>query len=236
MESTQQLLRSHVEQDYEILESEIVIEVQKDLLTAKYTYAYIVKKLRENIKEEWREIFSYEKSDFSDVYAYPGWPAKKGTNETDGLSWNLDSLSSEVNKACLKVNIGDDRTKSEKDVSTFHYKVKTKIESLKKMGLFGGSGIVLYWTSQEYPCKILRIRFKLPPKLSIVDTMPPSVKDAEGFSIFEKRDLLPRQYVSALIRYEKKILGIPTKYYRAIEIALIIALSTLAAWGVQLLS
>lgn len=233
METTENIttpLRPQVERDYEILNLEILIDVQNDLSTAEYTYSFKIKKLRENVEEVWRDIFAYEENDFQAIGAYPGWPTSE-RNKSNGLGWVVKPLSDEKNNACLSFPISDARSKSEEDIFIFHYICKTKIESLKNLRWFGGSGSVYYWTAQELTCKEIKIRFLLPKNITVVDTMPNPVFEDEDYIDFMEKNLMPRQFFSTLITYEKRTLGISPKYYGIIDRGITLLVGSLLTWG-----
>lgn len=230
-----QLLRNNINEMFEIIECEIIIDVNDDLKTAVYTYAYRVKKITDVVNEIWREVFAYPEDEFHAIGAYPGWPqADNGRHKNNGLGWEVNHLSTEDNIAVLTFPIS--LSKDDNDIYTFHYVCETKIESLNNIKWFGGIGIIWYWTAQEFKCKDIRLKLKLPKKVDVINSHPESKKDENGYFIFKEKNLLPMQFVSCLANFEKRQFGIPPKYAPFIDRLAMLISGGLISWGLTLLN
>ena len=228
-----QLLRTHIKDMFEIITCEISIVVNDDLKSAVYTYAYKIKAISEHIDENWREVFAYKVNDFRTKGAYPGWPDINNQNTNNGLGWEVNPLSPEKDDAVLTFPIS--ATKTDDGLYVFHYICETKIESLKDIRWFGGVGSIWYWTAQECKCNKLTLKVLVPKKVNVIDTHPNSTRDNNGYYVIEENDLLPMQFVSCLVSYEKRRFGIPPKYAPLIDRVSMLVAGGLISWAITLL-
>jgi len=144
------LLRDDVKDSFKILSCSIDIYLDKKTYkTATYLYKYEIQKIGD-CKDEWREVFAYQKKEFKVKYV------TKGTEEPDngdnGLLFKVSSLSNTTKNACL--TLAFDKTLNKGDIYSFSYKCITKIEGVSNINkIFGGNGVVWYWIANEFDCK-----------------------------------------------------------------------------------
>ena len=223
-----QLLRPHIKDMFEIVSCEISIVLNDDLKSAIYTYAYKIKPIAKHVEEQWREVFAYHVNEFYAHGVYPGWPDPNNNNIRNGIGWRVDPLNSEKEDAVLTFPIST--TKTNNGLYVFHYICETKIESLKNIQWFGGVGTVWYWTAQECKCNKLALKLLMPNDVNVIGTHPKTNKADDGFLVIEENNLLPMQFVSCLVSYEKRRLGIPPKYAPLIDRVTMLIFGGLISW------
>lgn len=204
-----QLLRDSVEETYRIIDCIIEIKIHPDLKTADYTYDYKIEKTGKGC-DEWREIFAYPQHEVKILGAYYG---RLKENKDGGLEWKADSFNENNTRLLIEFN----KTLQRGDFYEFHYSIATNIESVKNFSSLGGSGNVWYWVAHEYQCDQICIKIKLPPKITFLKSEPISQHKEDGFFLFPSKSLLAKEFVLALIIYEKRWLMISPRFYPIID-------------------
>lgn len=226
------LLQEEVKDSYKILSCTIEIFLnERDYNRATYIYKYEIKKISES-NDEWREVFAYTKKDFKVKYATPN--IENPDISDSGLNFKVKSLENNTKNACLKIAF--DKHLDINDTYKFSYKCATKIEAISNVNrIFGGDGCVWYWIAHEFECDYLQIIFHIPQKLTIKDTHPTKSLTDKNSVFFDYHGLVSNEFVSALITYEKKFLGLRPKYSKWIQTFIVMIIGSLITIGLTLL-
>lgn len=226
------LIREDAKNSFKILNCSIHIYLDKTTYqTATYLYKYEIQKIG-NAKDEWREVFAYQKKDFVVKYVTEG--TEKPDNGDNGLLFNVCSLQNAAKNACLTLqfnkilNIGD--------TYAFSYKCVTKIEGVSNINkIFGGNGVVWYWIANEFECNSLDIYMHLPSHLTILNTHPDNTSITKNSIHFQNRGLASNEFVPTLATYERKFLGLNPKYGKWLQILFNMILGALISIGLTIL-
>jgi hypothetical protein len=226
------LLRDDVKNSFKILNCSIDIYFDKtSYKTATYLYKYEIKKIGD-AKDEWREVFAYQKKDFKVKYVTEG--TEEPDNGDNGLLFKVSSLQNAAKNACLtlvfnkNLNIGD--------TYSFSYKCVTKIEGVSEISkIFGGNGVIWYWIANEYECDALDIYIHIPSHLTILNTHPDNTSIEKNSIHFQNRGLARNEFVSTIATYERKFLGLNPKYGKWIQILINMVIGALISIGLNLL-
>jgi len=79
---------------------------------------------------------------------------------------------------------------------------------VKNVTFLGGTGCVWYWCAHEYPCHAISVTFILPRGVHVTNFHPRASVDGEQVK-FSHNSLLPNEFFTPLVTYEKRVVGIP---------------------------
>lgn len=226
------LLREEVKNSFKILSCSIDIYLDKKTYkTATYLYKYEIQKIGDS-KDEWREVFAYQKKDFKVKYVTKGTEAPD--NGDNGLLFKVSSLANASKNACL--TLAFDKELKIGDTYSFSYKCVTKIEGVSDISkIFGGNGVVWYWIANEFDCEVIDIYIHMPNHLTILNTHPDNTSIEKNSIHFQNRSLARNEFVPTLATYEKKFWGLNPKYGKWIQILLNMIIGALISIGLTLL-
>lgn len=194
------LLRNDVSSNFRILNCKIEIKIQSDLKNAIYKYSYTIEKMN-NCSNIWREVFAYAKNDVKIGEV-------KDENRV-GLENHLKSLDTTNSKKNTELTIKFAKNLKVGSSYSFWYECKTKIESVKNINFLGGNGSVWFWCAHEFSIDEFEVIKTVPKSIKIIATNPITPINNENKSVsFKKSNLLPNEFATSAIVYEKRVLGI----------------------------
>jgi hypothetical protein len=239
------LLRKNVANQLRIVRCTIAVKVLSDLRHAEYCFHYVLKRTAPG-PDHWREVFAYPTSDFAMLgSAQPGPPALEGPAH-DGLRHKVSALAEGGESS--RVVIDFDRPVPVGGTYEFHYRCRTRVESVQSRSVLGSAGAVWYWCAHEFPIDEIAVALTLPRGSKIIATHPQATKpDANpngaagntvAGAVFPRHALAPHEFVVALVTNETRRFGLPIRHARALDVVggiLIGAIgSLLAEWVLTL--
>lgn len=222
-EKSNDLLRSDVSNMLHIRRCDILIEVLPSLQTARYIYSYNIERTAAG-EDKWREVFAYPIEDVMIDYARPG--SSLAANSGEGLHFEVTTLNTRQPKASLIIDF--DRKIPIGYNYEFHYGCRTRIEAIKNVSWLGGRGAIWFWCAHEFPCDTISVTVEMPPGVQVKDTHPEPTSKSMGVT-FTSGPLDPREFVVALLTYEKQMFGIPVQYVGLVKKGVAFLLAVVAS-------
>lgn len=194
------LLRNDVSTNFEILNCTIDIKITSDLRNAIYKYEYTIKKLS-NCSNVWREVFAYAENEIKIIDVRD--------EKKVGLENYLKALDSTNKKKNTELLIKFAKKLKVGATYSFWFECKTKIESVKNINLLGGNGSIWFWCAHEYPISEFEVIKTVPKTIKIIAANPITPITNENKTVsFKRSNLLPNEFATSAIVYEKRVLGI----------------------------
>lgn len=218
-----ELLREDVSGTFRIRRCDISIAVRPDMQTARYVYSYQIERTGPG-NDEWRDVFAYPQREVAVEYVRTGLSSADSSDH--GLAYQLLALNTPNKNASLLIEF--DRPLSVGDKYEFHYACVTRIENLTNVSSLGGTGGLWFWCAYEYPVDTINATVSVPRRVRITATHPGSVATDAGRK-FSASSLMPRDFVLALLTYEKRVMGIPVRYARLADRTVVFALGVLSS-------